>query len=129
MVDSPWSWRIFCKGSVVALFSPVLVAIGRTRARDSAFTVKVCSPPLILSAPLFRFDARTLLDFLPEESRISMPADVESRELNEINFQRYRDLVRAKSLGSMSILCPLLCSTRESEGLRFRMLTTPLSRI
>lgn len=48
-----------------------------------------------------RFDARMLLDFIREESRIVAPADIEAERLNEINFERYRDIVRAKYLNGV----------------------------
>lgn len=50
---------------------------------------------------MLRFDARTLLDYIREESRIVPPADIEAERLNEINFERYRDIVRAKVMGGV----------------------------
>lgn len=42
-----------------------------------------------------------LLDYIREESRIVPPADIEADRLNDINFERYRDIIRAKSMQSV----------------------------
>lgn len=53
---------------------------------------------------MHRFDARTLLDYIREESRIVPPADIEAEQLNEMNFERYRDIVRAKVMGGAYVV-------------------------